>query len=121
MFAEENGRLTELPLIAVTSPSFEPPGPKNKLDVPHWNGRPVVLKENSAVEILETMRLALAMRSDPRLVEARRALVAPLWAEFNARTPSSNLGADSRVAVPHMPMPDSVIARFLEVKGNNSR
>ena len=121
MFVEEEGRLTELPLIAVTSPSFVPQLSTNQFNVPHWNGTPIVFQENSAAEILETMQLALAMRADPRLVEARRALVAPLWAEFNARTPASNLGADSRVRIPAMPMPDSVIARFLEVQGDNSR
>ena len=115
MFTEINGALTELPIIAVTSADFVPRTATNKSEVPYWNGKPIIFQENSAAEILETMQLALAMRADPKLIQARRALVAPLWAEFNARTPSSNLGAESRVRLPAMPMPDSVIARFLEV------
>jgi putative glycosyltransferase (TIGR04372 family) len=115
MLVEIDGALTELPVIAVTSSAFVPQSSSNRYRVPHWKGNPVAFQENSAAEILETIQLALAMQADPRLAEERRKLVAPLWAEFNRRVASSNLGADSRVRVPAMPMPDSVIARFLEV------
>jgi putative glycosyltransferase (TIGR04372 family) len=115
MLVEIDGALTELPVIAVTSSAFVPQSSSNRYRVPHWKGNPVAFQENSAAEILETIQLALAMQADPRLAEERRKLVAPLWAEFNRRVASSNLLPDSRVRVPAMPMPDSVIARFLEV------
>jgi hypothetical protein len=121
MFVEIDGALTELPVIAVTSTAFVPQHFSKEHYVPHWNGKPVALRENSAAEILETMQLALAMQADPRLAEERRKLVAPLWAEFNRRVASSNLGADARVRLPAMPMPDSVIARFLEVPKEQRR
>jgi putative glycosyltransferase (TIGR04372 family) len=119
MMVEIDGALTELPIIAVTSTAFVPRNSSN--DVPRWNGNPVAFRENSAAEILETMQLALAMQADPRLAEERRTLVAPLWAEFNRRMASSNLDAEAKASVPAMPMPDSAIARFLEVPRDNPR
>ena len=111
MFAQIDGRRVELPVIAVTSLRFQ-----HGLNGPEWDGIPCELVENSPTEIRETLELAIAMFESPDLAARRRDLVVPLWDEFNARVPGSNLHADARVMTPSMPLPDSVINRFFSTE-----
>jgi len=118
MFAKIDGRRVELPVIAVTSPRFN-----LGINGPEWDGIPCELVENSPTEIRETLELAIAMFESPDLAAQRREMVVPLWDEFNARVPGSNLSAqtpflyiDDSGMTPSMPLPDSVINRFFSTE-----
>jgi len=111
MFAQIDGRRVELPVIAVTSRRFQ-----IGLNGPEWDGTPCELVENSPTEIRETLELAIAMFESHDSAARRREMVLPLWDEFNRRVAGSNLHADARVHTPSMPLPDSVISRFLETE-----
>ena len=109
MFVMEGSRRRELPVIAAVSKDF-------MIDVPGrytFMGTEVIFEENSPEEITEAVSFAIRLVQEDRYREECEAQAAPLWQEFNAMLPLSNLPIAHKQRFPSFGLPPSVIGRFL--------
>ena len=105
----EGSRRRELPVIAAVSKDF-------MIDVPGrytFMGTEVIFEENSPEEITEAVSFAIRLVQEDRYREECEAQAAPLWQEFNAMLPLSNLPIAHKQRFPSFGLPPSVIGRFL--------
>ena len=108
MFVMDGSRRHELPVIAAVSKDFAV-GPTHHT----FMGTEVIFEENSPEEITEAVSFAIRLVQEDRYREECEAQVAPLWQEFNAMLPSSNLPIAYKQSFPSFGLPPSVIGRFL--------
>jgi putative glycosyltransferase (TIGR04372 family) len=108
MFVMDGSRRRELPVIAAVSKDFVV-GPTHHT----FKGTEVIFEENSPQEITEAVSFAIRLVQEDRYREECEAQAAPLWQEFNAMLPLSNLPIAHKQRFPSFGLPPSVIGRFL--------
>lgn len=109
MYVMDGNQRHELPIIAAVSKDFV-------IDVPGrytFMGTEVIFEENSPEEITEAVSFAIRLVQEDRYREDCEAQVAPLWQEFNAMLPLSNLPIAHKQRFPSFGLPPSVVSRFL--------